>query len=268
MRIYDPRLGRFLSVDPISKQYPELTPYQFASNTPIQAIDRDGLEAWYNHNKISGNFELSSAYGPRNPKVMNANGLYEESQVPKEISQIVKQNKINAKIAQTQRNIQAGQQLQRAEALNSNIFWNIEQLYINPLINVGLDLKDGNYGKAAFGTILLITDFGAAQKEFGLADDFMAGLTKQSRDPNLQNIGLQLQKHAGREGGAFNDIKFSHKTGNEQGMEVLNDIMTSKDIIQKTAERGGKEFFDKSTGRGFAISRNGQFNGFKELNKK
>ena len=44
MRIYDPRVGRFLSVDPITKQYPELTPYQFASNTPIQAIDLDGLE--------------------------------------------------------------------------------------------------------------------------------------------------------------------------------------------------------------------------------
>jgi hypothetical protein len=44
MRIYDPRLGRFLSVDPITRRYPELTPYQFANNTPIQAIDLDGLE--------------------------------------------------------------------------------------------------------------------------------------------------------------------------------------------------------------------------------
>lgn len=44
MRIYDPRLGRFLSVDPIMKSYPELTPYQFASNRPIDGIDLDGLE--------------------------------------------------------------------------------------------------------------------------------------------------------------------------------------------------------------------------------
>jgi RHS repeat-associated protein len=44
-RIYDPRIGRFLSVDPIAAKYPELTPYQFASNTPIRAIDLDGLEA-------------------------------------------------------------------------------------------------------------------------------------------------------------------------------------------------------------------------------
>lgn len=44
MRIYDPRLGRFLSVDPIAKKYPELTPFQFASNRPIDGIDQDGLE--------------------------------------------------------------------------------------------------------------------------------------------------------------------------------------------------------------------------------
>jgi RHS repeat-associated protein len=43
-RSYDPRLNRFLSVDPLTRKYPELTPYQFASNTPIQAIDLDGLE--------------------------------------------------------------------------------------------------------------------------------------------------------------------------------------------------------------------------------
>jgi RHS repeat-associated protein len=44
MRIYDPRVGRFLSVDPLAIKYPELTPYQFASNSPITFIDIDGLE--------------------------------------------------------------------------------------------------------------------------------------------------------------------------------------------------------------------------------
>ncbi|GAO44102.1 hypothetical protein FPE01S_03_01410 [Flavihumibacter petaseus NBRC 106054] len=44
MRIYDPRIGRFLSVDPISEKYPMLTPFQFSSDNPIQNIDIDGLE--------------------------------------------------------------------------------------------------------------------------------------------------------------------------------------------------------------------------------
>jgi RHS repeat-associated protein len=43
-RIYNPQLGKFLSVDPLTKSYPMLTPYQFASNRPIQGIDLDGLE--------------------------------------------------------------------------------------------------------------------------------------------------------------------------------------------------------------------------------
>ena len=43
-RIYDTRLGRFLSVDPITNEYPGLSPYQFAGNTPIAAADLDGLE--------------------------------------------------------------------------------------------------------------------------------------------------------------------------------------------------------------------------------
>ncbi|HWJ25648.1 MAG TPA: RHS repeat-associated core domain-containing protein, partial [Flavisolibacter sp.] len=47
MRVYDPRLGKFLSVDPLTRSYPQLTPYQYASNTPIAYIDLDGLEKYH-----------------------------------------------------------------------------------------------------------------------------------------------------------------------------------------------------------------------------
>ncbi|MDI9318910.1 MAG: RHS repeat-associated core domain-containing protein [Phycisphaerales bacterium] len=43
-RIQDTRLGRFLSVDPLTSKFPMLTPYQFASNNPIWMVDMDGLE--------------------------------------------------------------------------------------------------------------------------------------------------------------------------------------------------------------------------------
>ncbi len=45
MREYDLFANTFWSVDPLSPKYPELSSYQFASNSPIQAIDLDGLEA-------------------------------------------------------------------------------------------------------------------------------------------------------------------------------------------------------------------------------
>lgn len=44
MRIYDPRLGKFLSLDPFTSAFPYFTPYQFAGNTPVWATDLDGGE--------------------------------------------------------------------------------------------------------------------------------------------------------------------------------------------------------------------------------
>lgn len=45
-RIYDSRISRFLSVDPLKKKFPMLSSYQYASNSPIQNIDIDGLEGY------------------------------------------------------------------------------------------------------------------------------------------------------------------------------------------------------------------------------
>jgi len=47
MRLYDPRAGRFLSVDPLAAKYSYYTPYQFAGNTPVQATDLDGKEEYH-----------------------------------------------------------------------------------------------------------------------------------------------------------------------------------------------------------------------------
>ncbi len=43
-RIHDPRLGRWLSLDPLMKKYPDLSPYCFVANTPIGAKDADGRD--------------------------------------------------------------------------------------------------------------------------------------------------------------------------------------------------------------------------------
>jgi RHS repeat-associated protein len=48
-RIYNPSIGKFLSVDPLTKSYPWYTPYQFAGNMPIWASDLDGLEPDLKH---------------------------------------------------------------------------------------------------------------------------------------------------------------------------------------------------------------------------
>jgi RHS repeat-associated protein len=42
-RIYDPRVGKFLSTDPMEKDFPEESPYSFAGNGPTFLIDYNGL---------------------------------------------------------------------------------------------------------------------------------------------------------------------------------------------------------------------------------
>jgi Bacterial toxin 43 len=67
MRIYDLSIAKFLSVDPLTKQYPELTPYQFASNSPIDGIDLDGLE----HQFYMERFKKEHWYGTAVIKAIN-----------------------------------------------------------------------------------------------------------------------------------------------------------------------------------------------------
>ncbi|MBC7388106.1 MAG: hypothetical protein H7329_02750 [Opitutaceae bacterium] len=76
MRIYDKRLGRFLSVDPLTKKYPELSPYQFAGDRPIDGIDLDGLE-WrpsgrYGPNQLASE-STSVQIIPAHPMVIEKN---------------------------------------------------------------------------------------------------------------------------------------------------------------------------------------------------
>ena len=44
MRYYAAWICRFVSVDPFQFKYPELTPFQYASNNPVSMIDLDGKE--------------------------------------------------------------------------------------------------------------------------------------------------------------------------------------------------------------------------------
>lgn len=43
-RIYDSRLGRWLSLDPMQNKYPSLCPYNFVANNPIIYVDPNGKE--------------------------------------------------------------------------------------------------------------------------------------------------------------------------------------------------------------------------------
>ena len=62
-RIYNPALGRFLSVDPLFQSYPWNSTYAFAENEPISNIDLDGEEK-KGSNTVDNLAKLKSAEDP------------------------------------------------------------------------------------------------------------------------------------------------------------------------------------------------------------
>ncbi len=54
-RFYDPQLGRWIGVDPLSDEYLGLSPYNYCLDDPINLIDPDGMgpnENIYDHGNV------------------------------------------------------------------------------------------------------------------------------------------------------------------------------------------------------------------------
>ena len=56
-RQYDPVLGRWFSLDPLSEKYYGISPYAFCNNNPINFVDPDGMDI-YRYDDKSGTFHL------------------------------------------------------------------------------------------------------------------------------------------------------------------------------------------------------------------
>ena len=53
-RVYNPSIGKFLSVDPLAPDYPFYSPYHFAGNMPILTCDLDGREPDVVNGRLTG----------------------------------------------------------------------------------------------------------------------------------------------------------------------------------------------------------------------
>lgn len=62
-RIYDPRIGKFLSVDPLAKSYPWNSTYAYAEGDVIRSIDLDGLEKYIIHQRSFAPWEFFGDIG-------------------------------------------------------------------------------------------------------------------------------------------------------------------------------------------------------------
>ena len=60
-RYYDAEIGRFLSIDPHSSDYPETSPYTYVTNNPIDLIDPNG-EKWATSEDLTEANQISQRY--------------------------------------------------------------------------------------------------------------------------------------------------------------------------------------------------------------
>ncbi len=74
-RMHDPRLGRFLSIDPLAAKYPWNSPYAFSENRVISAIELEGLEAHDLNSSGSVNHD-AGVQGPQPQSGGTVNGPY------------------------------------------------------------------------------------------------------------------------------------------------------------------------------------------------
>lgn len=81
---------------------------------------------------------------------------------------------------------------------------------------------------------------------------------------DLTKAGRALQKHGSRPGSVFPAATGNPAAINEQGRQVLQEILSSQNQIIKPNRFGGRDIFDVSTGRGVRYDGSGNMIGFLE----
>ena len=94
-RLYDPRIGKFKSTDPLHKSYPWNSDYAFAENRVIDGIDLEGLE-WSSSGKnfvspLFGFFEIRTV----RLKILNKNTIIKDNEVFQHQKEVIKSSIIN-----------------------------------------------------------------------------------------------------------------------------------------------------------------------------
>lgn len=218
-----------MSFDPLAKDYPELTPYQFASNEPISNIDIDGLEA--------GGWELSS---PLIRTKQNAQMHFDAARIKMQsklsyFSISPERNKIqqyNHEKYRLRKYRELGYKDDGSESawmkLAKNKTWNaFADNLAFPALNT-LAIADGVYMLRGLGT--LIETYTSARKISFLRD--ILGVKKTS------NIGL-LEGQVGNV--KINDIAISGNSSTAGTVSMVND---SKRVFETFSVRGYDRVFD------------------------
>lgn len=164
MRIYDTRIARFLSVDPLTKDFPHYTPYQFAGNKPIWALDLDGAEEWYYYNNLFG-WKASQIFtGPMDQANANSLGYLSAAQVHQivTVQNRIKQREENFKTLNA-----AIEAKNKINSLSNPFVLAYEISPFSSIQPVKQAFEEGSNVEATILSLAAITDVGPLFKTFG-----------------------------------------------------------------------------------------------------
>lgn len=77
-RIYDARIGKWLSVDPLQKKYPGWSPYNYAAGNPVYFNDVDGRDVGVTIDKVNGTITFSNTIYLMGPTLRTATQLQQD----------------------------------------------------------------------------------------------------------------------------------------------------------------------------------------------
>lgn len=228
--------GRWLSVDPLAENTPNYSPYAYCKNNPVVYVDPDGRQSeWF--------FE----FGPILERQAIRDGIYKDDGSFPSMQNAVQHSDRPAQAAQIEAYKQVG--LFGLWEVGGAIFNVARPFFAESRI---LKLTGGLFKSPA------------VYQAINNVDKFVASSLRTYKNGSTI-IGKAFQKHTSREGGVFSMLKHSGKTETQDGMKVMKEILNSDKQLIDQEVNGTKTIYDKVTGRGVNVNRQGEFGGFREL---
>jgi RHS repeat-associated protein len=283
-RMQDTRVGRFLSIDPLAKSFPHYSPYQFAGNTPIQAIDLDGAEEYHylaNFNKKTGTivFKLESS------KTVKKKTFLFWSWTPKERHTVVYQNDNGTEdtfIFTSDKYIRLGNDYELINGVSD--FRKFVRESKNSIYKNQEEAEKGLNDKFANEDAIMLGQLSGALVDYTTSKDaFITKLPIIKKSPKISNViesaerivkgntkrGIQsLDKKIQRGDEAY----LGEKAKTENVKKIINDVLNSKNlIIEPTRNQQGKsvtDYFNPDSKQGIRLNSEDEFDTFVTYNPK
>jgi len=110
-RMYDPVIGRFLSVDPHASNYPNLSPYAYAANNPLLYIDPDGRDVVFHGSDYDEQTGITTITSIRSTNITDEDGNITGTINTRTVTQVRKTGDGESEIVGTEQTVKESQRI-------------------------------------------------------------------------------------------------------------------------------------------------------------